>query len=42
MNLEYVTQESTLVVTETVRDVMWFYTHLSLPRSVTKDEKRCA
>ena len=41
MNLEYVTQESTLVVTETVNDVMWFYTHLSLERTVSNKDKRC-
>jgi len=36
----YVTQDSQLVVSETVLDVMWFYANLALPRSTEVSHKR--
>ena len=40
LRISYVTQDSHLVVSETVLDVMWFYASLSLPRKMTVREKR--
>jgi ABC-type multidrug transport system ATPase subunit len=40
LRIEYVTQDSHLVVSETVLDVMWFYASLSLPRGMSVRDKR--
>lgn len=40
LRISYVTQDSHLVVSETVLDVMWFYASLSLPRKTTVRDKR--
>lgn len=38
--ISYVTQDSQLVVSETVLDVMWFYANLALPRTTPVAHKR--
>lgn len=39
--VSYITQEITLVNSETVLDTMWFYANLTLPCHWTYAQKRC-
>jgi ABC-type multidrug transport system ATPase subunit len=39
-NIAYVTQEITLMNSETAADVMWFYAHLTMPATYSREQKR--